>query len=665
MSNDAVDFQTNQKDFQDLKTSANKKQVKKKLGFLSVIALVVGSSIGAGIFFKSGEVLQNTHFSLGLSIIAWVIAGIGVIAMGLALMEIVSARNDNLSIVGWCQTFTKRFFYKSCKNFMFWVNAPLTYFVMPMYGILSFQVALYGFGVKNPNFGTADDWIIWMVIALAIGLWFMIFSGLSPKMGSIQNWMITSVKFIPLVGIAIIGFVYAGQAINEPEVFNKLGTDINIQNHINTVWPKNGWSNLQGDAFFIISPVIGLFGSLASIFFAFDGFYVVAGIQSEMKKPKKASLAIVIGLSTITILSIIIAISMSIVGNGTLTGLELFFRQKPHLMILFGFLNLFIAIGTLGIINGFSMWIPRFVEDLILQKEIPFSQKLAPKIRPDKPLIGLIYQLCLTIPLVILFCTIGGLAYIPTIDYWYPGSYFDGGPINPHTHLTLYNSMAKLYSFCNLIANWTGLMVFSFIVTAIIGGLVNRKTKKIKTVQSKFFYPMGIIASIIVLLGLVFQVLEPFINLFLLGRLIAHGSPILEQEIIGRIMLVVVFIFYIAMMIIPEWFTRSNLRRNKIRFQLFKLKVFVYLNYDKNQKNVFYQVFKYYLHAKIDFENEVVYYSHLTIKAKEDLYQLDKLALANERVNSMQKMIVSLEKEDYEHVSRTDLMHFLNTLKDY
>ncbi|SGA02261.1 amino acid transporter [Mycoplasmopsis arginini] len=61
-----------------------------------------------------------------------------------------------------------------------------------------------------------------------------------------------------------------------------------------------------------MTPVLGIFGSLAGIFFAFDGFYVSAGIQSEMKNPEKTPDALVIGLFSMTGIYILIAAAMSL-----------------------------------------------------------------------------------------------------------------------------------------------------------------------------------------------------------------------------------------------------------------------------------------------------------------------------------------------------------------
>ena len=61
---------------------------KRNINFFSAILVVMGSSIGAGIFFKSKSVLDNSQNSLILAIFCWIIAAFSVIAMALALIEI-------------------------------------------------------------------------------------------------------------------------------------------------------------------------------------------------------------------------------------------------------------------------------------------------------------------------------------------------------------------------------------------------------------------------------------------------------------------------------------------------------------------------------------------------------------------------------------------------
>jgi amino acid transporter len=82
--------------------SIKNQSTKKKISFFSAILLVIGSSIGAGIFLKNGEILRNVTGSgsigmalaIVLSMISWIIAIVGVMAMGLTLTELCSGSGE-------------------------------------------------------------------------------------------------------------------------------------------------------------------------------------------------------------------------------------------------------------------------------------------------------------------------------------------------------------------------------------------------------------------------------------------------------------------------------------------------------------------------------------------------------------------------------------------
>nr|WP_307927394.1 amino acid permease [Mycoplasmopsis bovis] len=147
--------------------------------------------------------------------------------------------------------------------------------------------------------------------------------------------------------------------------------------------------------------------------------------------------------------------------------------------IIFGIMNIFIAIGVLGIANGFAMWMPRYIEDLLIKGDLPFWEKLAPKVNPRKPVVGIIYSSIISVPLIIIFTLIGALGYIDTSSY---GTVYDS---------TM--SMAKLYSFADLMANWNALGCFLLVALAIYGGIRNRKTNKVEIPsKKKYFLPTAL-----------------------------------------------------------------------------------------------------------------------------------------------------------------------------
>ncbi|WP_027334793.1 APC family permease [Mycoplasmopsis felifaucium] len=474
----------------------------KKISFISAMLIVIGGSIGAGIFFKSGSVLSNSHSSLVLAIFCWLIASCAVIAMALALVEISSVKNDNLSLMSWTKVFNSKRIYRASKDFMTYIYLPLTYFFMPLYVILSLQDGFTALLGKDAVFNTKADWTIWLVISLVMSIYFLTIPAYWSKVGDIQNIVVLAVKFIPLVFIAVMGFVLA--------IAGKGGTSevhALVQNtdpaHI-LIKQGEGMQKFGG-----IGAGLGVFLAVSAIFFAYDGFYVAAGIQSEMKEPKKTPAAIFLGLAITTLIYVIIAISMSINGGS-------FFSMKDYMAnmmgakaasILFGIVNICIAIGVLGIINGFSMWAPRFVEDLLATGDLPLWEKFQGKLNANKPKVGIIYSLVLTIPVVVVFTIIGALAYLPTNpDYAY----------YVNAEIDVKNSMQRLYSFADLMANWTALFTFGFIAIAIYGGIKNRTTNKVLvTDKKKYFLPMAWISVIIVFAALFVTAILPIFDLIL------------------------------------------------------------------------------------------------------------------------------------------------------
>lgn len=501
---------------------------KKKISFISAILLIISSCIGSGIFFKAGIVLNYNWGSFSLSIVSWVISAIAVICMSIALIEVASKGNDNLSLIGWCKKFNNKFVYKCCKNFMFYVYTPLEYFYLPYYAIICIQGMLNGFGISS-NFNTANDWAIWMVIGMLISTYFIFTSGISTKVADIQNKVILMIKFIPLAAVVIIGLVIIAN------------NGVNIQ-----IAPQLDVENV--DKFYQIWPGIGTILSLSAIFFAFDGFYFAAGIQKEMKEPKKTPKAILIGLLIVTVIYLVIAIVMSLASktgefNGSNGGYEAFLKEH-NLSALFAIINLLIAFSVLGTLNGFTTWATRLAENLIKDNEIPFAKKLVDKIDPHNAKVGAIYVYVVSMSVVLLFSMIGGLSYLPD------GYLLDG---NSTVDGIGFNSTARLFTFSDLMSNWTAIFAFSFIIIALGGCYRNRKTKKVDVIENKYFKPTAIIAMIIVGLSMLLTTIQPFVELGLIHQ------DTSTSDIISKVMLLVTLFVFLGFTIIPTFFDKEFL----------------------------------------------------------------------------------------------------------
>ncbi|TDO20415.1 amino acid transporter [Mycoplasma testudineum] len=508
-----------------IKTAADFSQ-KQKINFFSAMMIVVGSCIGAGIFFKSKAVLSNANGSLILALISWAIAAFAVIAMALALIEIVSAtkKDDDLSFIGWNKLFNSVWIFKASKNFMLYIYLPLNFFYMPLYFIQTIQDAIWNFSEGNNSsvlLGFSHEWIVWIIIAFGIGMWFL-FTGLKAKISDWQNKIILVFKFFPLVFAALIGFILIATGVQSSA---QAGISVNIEAGLT-----------QGASLASLTPGLGMFIGIAGIFFAYDGFYVSAGIQSEMKEPERTPKAILYGLGIVTVVYVIIAISMSIVGNGSIGGLEEQLQSAgmsaKASFIFMGVINLLVAIGILGIINGFAVWTPRYMEDLIAANEIPFINKKKWKLNKHLPLSGLKITLILTLPLFVIFAIIGALGYTDSSGYAFYGAQMD-----------------NLYSLADDLSNWTSVIVFGFIAIAIYGAIRNRKTQKVKVTKNKFLIPFGIVSIILVGLSMSITVIIPIIDLFLLTAV--QNTFLTNELVVGKFIKVFILFIFILVMFVP------------------------------------------------------------------------------------------------------------------
>lgn len=472
----------------------------KKIGFFSAILIVLGGSIGAGIFLRSESVLKNSGGNLIWAIIVWLIAGFTVVTMALGLVEVASGRNDNLGMIGWAKAFNTLKIYKATKFFMTYLYLPFTYFFMPYYVILQFQDGISAFnktGQALQNFGGSKlaPWF-YFLIALALTVWMVFSAGISSRAGNIQNWVVTAVKFIPLVAVVIVGFIFAfikvkgNRGIDSVKYIIEKGDLFNLSA-----------TNKDGDvSFFSLSPFLAVFASLGGIFFAFDGFYVTAGVQSEMKNPEKTPAALTIGLSSMTAIYILIAVAMSMgAKSGGFYAYQKLLEAKGHAWA-FGVINFCIAIGIIGILNGFTMWASRWVEDLIKEGEISVPVKVYKYMKNSKmPLVGALFVLFLALPFMIIFTIIGAYGYKP-ISY-------SGGNYG--------YKIAELLSFADLMANWMAVFAFAFIAMSIVGAIQNRKKHFIAVTENKHTKWAGSIAVVMVLLTMTFLVIDPFASFFI------------------------------------------------------------------------------------------------------------------------------------------------------
>lgn len=443
----------------------------KKISYLSAIMIVVGSTIGAGIFFKNGSIFVNSHGSLGLTIASWLVAAFGILMIGLALIELSSASKKDRGILEWAKNFMPKSLSKYSTNYMLLIYLPLTYFMMPIYAVMSLQDA-------TNNAWTTNAWVVG-IIAFGFFAWIATMGYLSTKVSEGFNWIFTIAKFIPL-------FIAPFLTIDHYESIREATGSTGLHAKVAENFDKFRGGHVQAIGLTQSTGWLGIMASIPAILFAYDGFYAVTALKSKVKDEKKMGAIVAIGLALITAGYLFFVIFTGIYGQKNIFG--------PYSKTITSFFNAMIMIAILGIANGFAMGAPKIYEesyeagDFALLKW--FKEKL--NIKSFKQAAFFV---------VFIFSALWFIVLVPVstskgIEDAYGGDYGE--------------TAGKLYGIVDMISNYTSLAVFIIIGGALIGGIMNRKTNKVQVKHSKLFLITAWISVIFLAIGTIYYLADNF-----------------------------------------------------------------------------------------------------------------------------------------------------------
>lgn len=480
----------------------------KKISYLSSLVLIVASTIGAGIFFKNRELAQMSHGDMLLIIGTWLIATIGIVALGMALIEVTSAQKLKRGMLGWTKMFCPKWFHSATINYQKYFFLPVSLFALSLYVTSTFVEA--GLKIHHPLFV--------LLISFLIFCFFMFINIISLKVAEMSQWITTLIQLIPLIILPIISLINTGNVGPDSTILQK------------NITPDDG---IVG-----VSKWIVLVGGMPAIFFAYDGFYTVAELRNDLKAPKKIGKSLMWGLILVTIVYLFLTIAFNLgSSDGTHNGiLGLSSWAKK-------FFNICIAVGIMGIINGYAMAAPRLYQNLIKHqeaKDLMWLHKLIFKNDNSvhKQFISSwIYLFVTTMIFFIIFGLIG--VFIP-FGNWDESVYGDGG---------------KLYELADLLLNYSSLLIFVIITTAILGALINRKTKRIVVKKVRFFKMYSIIAIFMFYFSLLFVIVSALINAT------GFNNANVGQEIIK----LTIFLGVIIIVLIPPLFQSWKKQSIKIK----------------------------------------------------------------------------------------------------
>lgn len=317
-----------------------KNTMKKNMGVMTAVSVVVGCVIGAGVFFKPYTIYQATGGAPGLGMLSWIIGGIISIFGALTFAEVAVL----IPRTGGMVTYLGEVYNRKLGFLAGWMQVVIFY---PAY--------IAGYGVKV---GTELSGLLGMNISMPVSL--CVIAGIvllnvigSETAGKFQI-VSTVCKLIPLFLIMVMGFLWGKSSapIASPMVGEGLSTP----------------------------SVLGT--TLLAVLFAFEGWTNVGTIAGEMKDPAKdLPKAIVGGVSIIMAVYLLINIAyikvipanelMNIGSPAAAVATELF-GNAGGTIITAG-----IIISVIGACNGFLLSGSRVAYYLAKEGMLPCSASLA------------------------------------------------------------------------------------------------------------------------------------------------------------------------------------------------------------------------------------------------------------------------------------------------
>ncbi len=511
----------------------NQKQEKNQYGLISMIAIIIGTVVGSGIYVKNNQVMEGTGSSI-LATIAWIIGGLLVLAILVSIVEISSItknRNEQGTINSWTRYFWGPKASMFVGGYFLFVYFPLVvsseaiFAVNQLFESVTFKHQMHAF------------WMITLFAILIILISFMItiFFTKTTKGITLSG---TIIKIIPLSLIVLFAIL--------------IGVGTNISDiSVNNIFDPNNIINkgagnldafadgLDGSLFNNFSQVLMV---LPPILFAFDGFIYSASLSTEAKSENTYKIAAIISILAITLIYILFSIStfaLADVQEGTTSAdafsisavlSHLFVRNEKDNWILVA-MSIVVSISIITAVFGYAtsyMWSMSDASNtnIIVDKDSSLLQRIDNR-NPYKSGLRILY---LSLIAVVLMRGLDAVAWFTSAGL----VEVDGGT---KAYIGMSDYISNLYTVINFV-------IYTFVIT---GGLVNRFTKKVEVDKSKTFIPGAIISIVgmsFVVLIMGYGIFSDLSNGITSGDKAKMNLAIIQLSVILAIVFVILFSFF-------------------------------------------------------------------------------------------------------------------------
>lgn len=422
------------------------KKTGRKIGLITSIAIMIGSIIGIGIFFKNGSVFLANNSNGWYVLTSWIVAAIISTATAFSFCEAASSEQGNTGIGGWATKLCgHKVGYFTKFNFSFF------YFGLLLTAISIFVAEsifnIFGGSGSNIHMG----YII--LVAIAILVVTLLLNYFSTRSSQILQLVLSSLKFVPILLIVILGLSFFGKANN----------NLFIWDNIDKAQTNKDMTKIPS-----VPPVAGILAALPAILFAFDSFTCVGSLSKEAKSKKTVPIAIIIGMVLVSLVYLSITITQILVGEGTIEKtFEKIFADNETAKIAFKYIvNIFMFASVLGVQNALTLSCIRSCEGLVNERLIAGHSWII-KVSKGKELASgtILFSFISLFWMVI----IGIISIVKNHD-----------------------------AFADGLSNYATLFFFAIYGLVVLFTFINRFTKKVEVdkVSSYLFYPLAIISII-------------------------------------------------------------------------------------------------------------------------------------------------------------------------
>lgn len=310
--------------------------LKREINLFGGISILSGIIVGSGIFFVGSYVFMRTEYSIGLSLLAWLIGGL----ITLFYVLIYAELGTMLPKAGGYYIYLKEAYGKPIA-FM----SGFTNFLLASSGSIAALAIAFSLVLHNiliVTIGTGIPYLLQLMIAAFMIVLLSVFNFLNVKISTNLLKVFFFLKAIPILIVLVSGLFFGTQTV-----------DLSL--------------SLNGASIFSVLSMIGF--AVIATFWAYEGWTNLNNVAGEIKNPSRnLPLSLIISIVAITLLYVLYNYSLvNVLSIPEIQGLianDEIYLGIPAAMQIMGSVGMYLVMGTMlisifGALNATIMAFPR------------------------------------------------------------------------------------------------------------------------------------------------------------------------------------------------------------------------------------------------------------------------------------------------------------------